>query len=215
MLDLRDLLGAPAVYRLFVRLVGSNYRETYVREYVRPVAGQRLFDIGCGPGDVLAYLPDVDYVGVDLNARYIRAANRRFGQRGIFRHENVADTVVRDAASFDTVMANGLLHHLTDDEVRHLSTLAHRGLKPGGRLVTFDGCLVPGQSFTARLMLGMDRGRHVRTKEAYTALAREVFGDVECHLRTDLLRIPYTHVIMVCRGTPPGHWGDPPDTMTH
>ena len=200
-MNLRSILAFPSVYRLFGRLVAGNVRTVYTREFVKAEPGQRVLDLGCGPGDVLDHLPDVDYVGIDINPRYVRAAQTRFGQRGTFRHEDVADTVVRDAGSFDIVMANGLLHHLTDDEVRQLLTLAQRALKPGGRLVTFDGCFVPGQSRLARLLLRMDRGRFVRTQEAYAALTSAVFGEVECHLRDDLIRIPYTHLIMVCRGT--------------
>lgn len=201
MIDLRSVLAFPRAYRAFQGLIAGDYRRTYVQQYVRPAAGQRVFDIGCGPGDVLAYLPEVDYLGVDINPKYIEAARKRFGARGTFRCEAVADTVVREPASCDVVMANGLLHHLDDVEVVHLLTLAHQALKPGGRLVTFDGCFVPGQSVVARALLRMDRGRFVRTREAYLALARAAFGRVEAHVRHDLLFVPYTHLIMCCEKT--------------
>jgi SAM-dependent methyltransferase len=200
MLDLRSVLGLPAVYRFFVRLLASNYRGIFVREYVRAEEGQRVLDYGCGPGDVLAYLPRVDYCGYDHNPRYIRAARRRFGDRGRFFCEEVADAAIREPGVADVVMANGLLHHLTDGEALHLLRVARQALKPGGRLVTFDGCFVPGQPRLARLLLRLDRGKYVRTREGYVSLAREVFGKVEAHLRTDLLRLPYTHIILVCSG---------------
>ncbi len=44
------------------------------------------------------------------------------------------------------------------------SRLARAALRPGGRLVTADGCYLDGQSRIARLLLKMDRGRHVRTE---------------------------------------------------
>src|SRR5262249_46044409 len=140
--DLRSILGVPAAYRLFARLIAGNYRDLYLREYVQPVSGQRVFDIGCGPGDILADLPDVYYVGIDISSKYIEAARRRFGSRGIFRCEPLAEAVVREPASYDIVLANGVLHHLTDDEARQLLELARGALKPTGRLVTHDPCLV-------------------------------------------------------------------------
>src|SRR5262245_64697948 len=91
----RNLLALPAFYRAFGRLIGGSARETYVREYLRPVAGERVLDIGCGPGDILAFLPPVRYVGVDLSANYIAAARARYGTRGEFRCEDVADLAVR------------------------------------------------------------------------------------------------------------------------
>jgi hypothetical protein len=44
----------------------------------------------------------------------------------------------------------------------------------------------------------MDRGRYVRTREAYLALARPSFRGVKAFLRQDLLLIPYTHIILEC-----------------
>lgn len=204
MLDLRSLLGVPAAYRLFIRLIGANYRDRYLQEYVQPRAGQRVFDIGCGPGDVLADFPDVEYVGIDINRKYIAAAQRRFGSRGVFRCEGLADAVVREPGSYDIVMANGVLHHLGDDEARHLLKLAGQALKPTGRLVTHDPCYVPNQSLAVRALLAMDRGRFVRTPNAYTALAAEAFAGVRSQVCHDWLRVPYTAHIMVCTGSRQG-----------
>lgn len=197
--QVRRVLEIPAAYRLFTWGIAGNYRAVYLREYVRPAPGARILDFGCGPGDVVAYLPEADYLGIDHNAHYIHAARRRFGARARFRCEDVAETVVREAATADIVMANSVLHHLDDEVARHLLRMAQKALKPGGRFVAFDGCFVPGQGPVARTLLRLDRGRYVRRPEHYAALAREVFGRVESHVRHDLLRVPYTHHIMVCK----------------
>lgn len=186
------------MYRLFVRMIAGNVRARYLAEYVRPQHGERAFDIGCGPGDVLEYLPPMDYVGVDINESYIRAARRRFGALGQFHCQSADNIVVAEPGSFDLVMANGLLHHLNDDECRRLFDVARQALKPSGRLVTFDGCFVPDQSAVARWILRLDRGRFVRTPAEYVQLARSAFGAVDSHVRHDMIRIPYTHHIMVC-----------------
>jgi SAM-dependent methyltransferase len=100
------------------------------------------------------------------------------------------------------VIAHGVLHHLDDDQARTLFRVARRALKPGGRLVTYDGCFTPDQSAAARFVVSLDRGRHVRTREAYERLARGEFSEVRTFVRHDLVRIPYTHLIMEC-GTAP------------
>lgn len=200
---MRGLLSHPRVYSLFRRFVGRNTARTvYARDHLRLEPGQRVLDLGCGPGDILAFLPAVRYVGYDISPEYIERARARFGDRGEFHCRAVDESLPIPPASFDVAIAHGLLHHLDDAQARVLFRVARRALKPGGRMVTFDGCHAPEQSAAARLALRLDRGQHVRNREDYERLARAEFEDVKSFLRHDLLRIPYTHLIMEC-GTAP------------
>jgi SAM-dependent methyltransferase len=200
---MRSLLERPAVYSLFRRLVGrDSARSVYAREHLRLAPGQRVLDLGCGPGDILQFLPAVDYVGYDINPAYIERARKRFAGRGKF-HCQAVDENLPVENPFDVVIAHGVLHHLDDEAARALFRLARRALKPGGRLVTFDGCYAEGQPALARLFLSLDRGRHVRGRNAYEALARSAFEEVRSFVRHDLVRIPYTHLIMECGTAPP------------
>ena len=201
---MRGLLAHPRLYSLFRRLVGRDTARTvYAREHLRVEPGQRVLDIGCGPGDILAYLPAVHYEGYDISPEYIARARERFGERAAFHCRAVDDSLPVPAGGFDVVIAHGLLHHLDDDEARSLFRVARRALRPGGRMVTFDGCFSDDQSAAARLFLRLDRGKHVRTRQAYEALARAEFARVESFVRHDLIRIPYTHLIMECGTAPP------------
>ena len=200
---MKALLERPGVYSLFRRLVGRNTaRSVYAREHLRLAPGQRVLDLGCGPGDILQFLPAVEYVGYGINPAYIERARKRFGDRGKFYCQAVEANLSLEN-HFDVVIAHGVLHHLDDDAARALFRVARRALKPGGRLVTFDGCYAEGQSALARLFLSLDRGRHVRGREAYEELARSAFDDVRSFVRHDLIRIPYTHLIMECGTTRP------------
>lgn len=196
---LRRLLGRPIVYRAFSALIGAEAaRRRFVRGHVRVADGGRVLDVGCGPADLLPHLPDVTYVGFDANPAYIEAARARHGARGTFRCARVHEEALDAHAGYDVVLASGLLHHLDDEEGERLFVLARRALRPGGRLVTLDGCYAEGQSPLARFLLSRDRGAHVRTADAYERLARRAFSDVRVTLREDLLRLPYTHVILEC-----------------
>lgn len=193
------LLNFPSVYRLFRTIVRGDGCRVYLSEYVRPVPGEKVLDVGCGSGDILEDLPAVDYLGFDVNPKYVEAARKRFGRRGRFFCGDVGLTAIeQEAASFDLVLATGVLHHLDDNHAASLFNLARRALKPGARLVTYDGCFVAGQPKLARFVVGRDRGQYVRESAEYTKLAAQVFPEVRSFVRHDLLRIPYTHVILQC-----------------
>jgi SAM-dependent methyltransferase len=205
---LSSILNFSAGYRVFRWLIGGQSAwTTYLNEYVKPVPGEKILDIGCGPGDVLNYLPEVNYTGLDISADYIHSARRRFGSRGRFLCDNAGLFSIQDEeGSFDLVLAMGVIHHLDDEQAAALFDLARRALRPAGRLITYDGCYVPQQSRVARWLLERDRGPFVRRPEQYLKLASEHFVEVESYLRNDLLRVPYTHLIMCCRND--GSTGD-------
>jgi len=181
-------------------LLRRGSRDRYVREFVRPFAGCRVLDIGCGPGDILAYLPESigNYLGVDMNPEYIEAARRRWGARGAFRCERVEAATVKESDAYDIALANGTLHHLDDGEALSLFDIAHRTLRPGGRLVTHDPVYIENQHWFARWLIDHDRGKAVRTREIYEALARRRFAQVESAILHDTLRVPYTILVMRC-----------------
>jgi SAM-dependent methyltransferase len=194
----KSILALPRAYRLMDRLVAGNFRKHYVGQFVRPTPGDRVLDIGCGPGDFLEYLPEVDYLGLDVSLPYIVAARARHGQRGTFVCMPVKDMILDEPGTFDIALANGVAHHLDDDEALKLYRLAETALRPGGRLVTYDGCFERGQSPAARYILSHDRGKHVRTADGYFALASQVFPTVKVSVFHNLLRIPYTHAFLEC-----------------
>jgi SAM-dependent methyltransferase len=198
--QLSRVLGCAPAYKLFSRIVGGqSVWRRYLSDYVKPVAGDKVLDIGCGPADILEYLPQVEYTGLDISPEYVASARRRFGTRGRFLCDDVGVvTLDRERGTFSLVMATGVLHHLDDQQAAKLFALAHRALRPGGRLITYDGCYVQGQSRIARWMLSNDRGKFVRTMPEYLRLASAWFAWIEPCLREDLLRIPYTHLIMRC-----------------
>ena len=196
---LRRALSFAAVYNFFQNLVGGpRSRRELVRCYVRPEPGQFILDIGCGTAEILAYLPEVTYYGFDPSQKYVTAARRRFGERAKLACATVTEQTLRGLPKFDLVLAIGVLHHLSDAEASSLFRLAKSAMKPGGRLVTLDGCFVENQSRIAHFLISHDRGRNVRNEQGYRVLAGNVFDSVKSHIRHDLTRIPYTHVILEC-----------------
>lgn len=201
---IRALLSNSRIYDLFQELMGAyRGRTIFTSQYVRAKAGERVLDVGCGTGEILAMLPGVEYFGFDPDPGYIAAAQDRFRDRAwsTFRCATLNGFAVDGLGKFDIVLAIGVLHHLTDDEASQLLELARAVLRPGGRLVTLDPCFAEGQSPIARYLASRDRGRHVRTSDAYRKLVSACFPVVAAEVRHDLTRFPYTHFVM--EGTAP------------
>ena len=176
---------------------GHQARKRFVEDFVRPYPGMTVLDIGCGPADILAYLPQVDYWGFDISLAYIERARSLFGRRGKFQCQELLVTDIKNMPSFDVVFALGLIHHLSDEEAVATMTLAYKALKPGGRLLTVDPCLEPGQNPIARFLVSNDRGKNVRNKAAYTSFANAVFKSPRIEVRHQRWP-PYTHCFMEC-----------------
>ena len=194
------LLRRSRIYQAVQSILrtGDN-RALLVRRWIRPRPGDRVVDIGCGPGTMVPYLPDTIYTGVEIERSYIDSANARYGDHATFVHAGIDSVCDKIESEADIVLAIAVLHHLDDRQARQLFRAARTLLKTGGRLVTFDCVLTSPQHPIARLLIRMDRGRHARTAEGYLALAREFFPCVEFETRNDLLRVPYDHFIMVCK----------------
>ncbi|NER93867.1 MAG: class I SAM-dependent methyltransferase [Symploca sp. SIO1B1] len=196
---LRSFLSLSVFYSFFGWLIGgSSCRTEFVHKYVSPKPGDKILDIGCGPGDIVPYLPDVEYIGFDASLKYIKTAQAKYGHLGQFYCQKVSRTNFNNDSDFDIVLAVGIVHHLNDLEALELLALAKDVLKPGGKLVTFDGVFLKNQSPIARYIIAQDRGKFVRHKEEYFSLTSKVFSDIKVSIRHDLLRIPYTHLILEC-----------------
>lgn len=195
---LRSILSLSWAYRAFQNLVGARrVRRLLMEDYAKPHPGERLLDIGCGTGDILEWLPDLEYVGFDQDRGYIEDARGRWVDRGRFYCADFRDHPSAEAPTYDLILVLGLLHHLEDEEVRRLFADAAMRLRPGGRLLSLDPCLRPGQPWLAGWLIRHDRGQNVRTLDGYRALAEPALPGLEAIYREDLLRIPYGHAILL------------------
>jgi len=189
----------PSVYDRYQALVGApDAWRWLVQQHMGVRAGEVVLDLGCGPGTLLRHLPDVDYIGLDLSRRYVEMARESARGKQSFYAIDVARVQPDKLPRCDWVVAVGLLHHLDDTVARRVLDIAAAALKPGGRFIAIDPCLSPGQSTVARWLIQRDRGEFVRDESAYRGLANGRFLSVQSSVHHDLLRIPYTQIVLDC-----------------
>jgi ubiquinone/menaquinone biosynthesis C-methylase UbiE len=202
-MNLRErLLHNVVVYRLFKNLVSPpKLVAQTVNEFLSVEAGESVLDIGCGYGDLAPYYVGKSrYTGIDSNSSYIREANRRYSHTNAeFLLADVSEMNALTERSFDLVLLTGVLHHLSSSEVTALATSAARLVSSEGRFVAIEPVFAPEQRLSARLLIASDRGRFVRDAEGYTSLLKTGFRDVNAEVIHGRLRIPYSHVVLICR----------------
>jgi len=117
-------------------------RRQLVRAALRAQPGERILDIGCGPGFYVDELreevgPQGSVVGLDRSPQMLAVATGRCQGRGnvLFR-EGEATSLPVDDWSFDAALAVQVLEYVANVDEALLEM--RRVLKPDGRLVVWD-----------------------------------------------------------------------------
>ena len=117
-------------------------RRKLVAEALAAGPGDRILDVGCGPG---FYVPDLlervgsrgAVVGVDGSASMLELAARRSeGSENVEFHEADATALPVDDASFDAALSVQVLEYVAD--IPAALAEIRRALRPGGRAVIWD-----------------------------------------------------------------------------
>jgi ubiquinone/menaquinone biosynthesis C-methylase UbiE len=126
-----------------IYLIGDAVRRRrIVREALAASAGERVLDVGCGPGfycvEVLEDVgPSGSVVGVDSSAAMLTLAARRCaGFDNIELKEADATALPVEDCGFDAAISVQVQEYVRDIDAG-LAEL-HRALRPGGRVVVFD-----------------------------------------------------------------------------
>ena len=130
--------GIESVYRIRE----AQERRRTVRETLGAQPGERVLDVGCGPGFYCAELaeevgPEGSVVGVDPSPAMLELAGRRCAELGnVELRAGDADRAGRADADFDAAICVQVLEYVA--ETRGGLAELHRALKPGGRVLVWD-----------------------------------------------------------------------------
>jgi arsenite methyltransferase len=118
------------------------HRRKLVRAALDAKPGERVLDVGCGPGFYVAELleqvgPTGSVVGVDNSGPMLAVATERCRahQNAAF-HEAEATSLPVESATFDAALCVQVLEYVLD--VGAALREIRRALRPGGRLVVWD-----------------------------------------------------------------------------
>jgi len=105
-----------------------------VVDLLRPRAGERILDLGCGDGVLTAKIAatGANVVGVDASPSMVKASR----ERGLDARQLNGESLPFET-EFDAVFSNAVLHWVGDQDA--MLTGVGRALKPGGRFVAEMG----------------------------------------------------------------------------
>jgi ubiquinone/menaquinone biosynthesis C-methylase UbiE len=149
--------------------VGRGNRARAVADLAKVAAGDRVLDIGCGPGAAarLAARRGAAVIGVDPSPAMLRFARRISAARrahGIDWRVGRAEALPVQDGSVNVVWAISTFHHC-DDPTGGLGEI-RRVITPGGRLVLAERLVAPGARGHAAHGLTTDQSEALTAKFA-------------------------------------------------
>lgn len=188
---MKSLLEYSFGYSLLQRAIGATKAHRQFTGYLDLQSGLRYLDVGCGFGQSREFLPeDGDYLGFDVNPRYINLANQRGYKNSVFRVEDIREFSRESSVGFDRILAFGVLHHLDDELMDSFVDLIDKHSHPGTVICTADPYFSDEMSPIARFLIKHDRGKYIRPESEY----RRRFAKFQSHqviYMKKCLNLPY------------------------
>jgi SAM-dependent methyltransferase len=160
-----NLSQLPFTRQKFARILSHN-DITRVR---------RILDVGCGPGTNTKHFRNAQYLGIDINAKYIELARQRYNRDFL-----VADVTKYEVASkdtFDFVLINSFLHHIDTGEVDKILSQITQLLAPEGHVHSIE-VVLPDRKGLSYLLARWDRGNFPRPIHEWRSLFTKYFATV-------------------------------------
>jgi len=193
------LLKSPALYRLW-QAPWAAAKLAPVRAHSDLSRVRRVLDLGCGPGTNSPVFAGCEYVGIDINPRYIENARARY--RGEFVVADLRDLTLADFGQFDFILINSLLHHIAEEDLLRILRRARDLLSPDGHIHVVDLILPERRSVARSIALG-DRGEFPRPLAEWRRLFSQVFEvQVFEPFKLRSLGVTFWHLIYFRGGVP-------------
>ena len=158
-----SLLEHTFVYRMWqAPFAEQKFTPVLAHNDLRTV--RRVLDVACGPGTNTGHFARSDYLGIDLNQRYIQHARART-QRD-FLVADVCTYRVSSDERFDFILVNSFLHHLANSDVANILSHLRTLLTEDGH-IHFLELVMPEEASVARCLARWDRGKYARPLEEW------------------------------------------------
>ncbi len=180
MSGIRDILSFPKVYQLWQAPFAQRKLEPLLKHNDSSDI-RRVLDVGCGPGTNARFFRKREYLGLDINPRYIESATRRFkashGAPCEFRIQDVCEYDPEETERSDFILLNSFLHHIDDENTDRILSRLHNILTADGHIHILD-LVLPDSAGIPRMLARLDRGKHPRSLENWKDIFRKHFMPV-------------------------------------
>src|SRR5688500_12238875 len=177
----RWLSSRPTLWNLFRRILEFNFMEEkrVINRELMPLVDRdklsgrtpRLLDLGCGTGELAPIFikAGYNYAGIDIEPERIEYARKTYRQ-GEF-HVMDASHLKYPDGYFDQILVTGVLHHLSDHDVREIVREMRRVLRPDGRALVMEDIALRGSlNLLGALVHLADAGAFIRRPKQYVEL---------------------------------------------
>jgi ubiquinone/menaquinone biosynthesis C-methylase UbiE len=176
---LKGTLDNPALFNALQFFIAGTQQKTrqFIRDGLQLQAGDRLLDVCCGTGE-FANVALGDYLGIDINEKYIGYAAKKYGVGGGHpEREFLAEDITglsfqKRGLRFAKSMLINSMHHL--DEAQNHAVLAAVAGVTTGRFVVVDMDPTPSNKLS-KFLAEQDRGEYIRPLEQQVALVEPYF----------------------------------------
>lgn len=161
--------ASPLVYDLIVhpRYYSKWFGERFLKPHFQ-LEGKKILEFGCGTGVNCTIIDPRLYLGVDIDEQRIDVARRSYPDH---RFQVVGTKLEKlPTGGYDAILLSGVLHHLSDPQIREYLGEFRRILMAGGSLIIFEPCLTARSGVSNWIMQTFDEGKFIRTEEQYLAL---------------------------------------------
>jgi len=167
-------LSNPFVYILLQKLMRGNIFEKVIRKECNQNYNSYILDLACGVGLYADLFNSKNYMGVDLDEKYIQYAQNKYPNK-VFKVMDVRHINIKDSI-FDTIIAVGLIHHLSDDDAFQTLKGMKNVSKKNGQIIIID--MIPpcsNYNIIGNVLISLDRGIHVRKMNDFINLFSTLF----------------------------------------
>jgi len=165
------LLKNPSLYRFYQKTVRAKYSEYDLIKFIfskLEIKNIKILDLCCGDSYVLEYIREYvhDYLGVDNSDKYLNFSKKRWKEFNFLKLDLNNKDSIKKFKSFDPnfIFINGAIHHLDDETVKNINHFLNEFNE--SHFLSVDP-INHKNGIINKLMIKLDRGKHIRTLDAY------------------------------------------------
>ena len=173
---IEQILKYPLLYRIYQKSVRTHYSEYDFFKYIfskLEVENIRVLDLCCGDSYILDFIKDhiSDYLGVDNSDKYINFSKKKWEKFKFVKLDLNKNDSIEEFKSFkpNFIFINGAIHHLDDRTVKNINKFINEFKE--SIFLSVDP-IYDNNKIINTIMLKLDRGKYIRTKNQYENLMK-------------------------------------------